>query len=142
MFNEEKSNHWWKMGLACLAVVLVTALAVDAAVTRVKAIHVSPSLAKPGQLMQGAVELSIPAPVGGVTVKLDYSLRARSDSSQPDRGLKSATLHMPSEVFIPAGKITGLFNVDVLRVDAATSVTITATLAASKQTFTAHLMPE
>lgn len=142
MFNEEKSNHWCKMGLACLAVVLVTALAVDAAVTRVKALHVTPSLAKPGQLMQGGVELSIPAPVGGVTIKLEHSLRARSDSSLVSSKSQPARIHMPGEVFIPAGKITGLFNVDVLEVNAATNLTITATLGDSRQTFTAHLMPE
>lgn len=141
MLHEEKSNRWMKMSLACLAVILVTALAVDAAVTRIKALHLSPSLVKPGQLMQGAIELSVPASVGGVTVQLAFNLRSRSDVSIEMDAL-AAKIHVPRDVFIPAGKITGLFNVDVLEVHQPTNLTITATLRDSKQTYTAQLMPK
>ena len=141
MAREGNMNRWGRMGLAVMAVILVTALAVSAAVTRVKALHITPSLAKPGELLQGAIELSIPAPAGGVKVTLEYTLHHRGggDLNNP---APLASLYMPKEIFIPMGKTTGLFNVDVLQVRAPANLIVTATLGDSKQLVTVHLMPE
>jgi hypothetical protein len=126
--------------MACLAVILVTAFAVDAAVTRVKAMHVTPGIVKPGMTAQGAVELSVPAPMGGVTVKLESSMRYRGlllgDCSNPP-----ARVSLPTEVFIPAGKTTGLFDIEVRQVDEAASLLVTATHKSSTQTVTVYLVP-
>ncbi len=138
--KEEQVSRWSRLALACLAVVLVTALAVDAAVTRVKALHITPSLAKPGQLLQGAIELSIPAPTGGVTIQLTHTLHQRGGQEMPAGQV--AKVYLPVEIFIPAGKTTGLFNVDILAVHNPANFIVTAQLGDSKQTMTVHLMPQ
>jgi len=137
--NIQNPKRWFRVTLACLAVLLVTALAADAAVTRLKALQFQPGYAKPGTLVQGVIELSIPAPPGGIKVKLDKTFRCGGCGgevvAEPD-----ATIHMPAELYIPAGKTSGLFNVAVIEVNHPTTLVVTATLRDQKQTAMVQLM--
>lgn len=138
--QEEKKSRYGRMALAVLAVVMVTALAVDAAVTRIKALHITPSLAHPGQILQGAVELSIPAPTGGVTIELRHTLHHRGIVDQA-ADVHPAAISLPRSIFIPAGKTTGLFNIDVLQVSEPANLIVKAKLNNTEQVFNVHLLP-
>lgn len=123
--------------LACLTVILVTSMAVDAAEPRLSALYIMPGVVTPGDWVKAAVELTHPAPSGGVDVALEAVVRCRACGSLDE----PARVFLPREIHIPAGRTVGHFEVDVATIRDAADLVVTAVLRDSRQSAVVLLMP-
>lgn len=88
----------------------------------------SPSSVSGGTAATASVQLTGPAPVGGITIALTSKLTGAAPARRPisPGSLRSFVVSVPAQVTIPAGATSMTFRVTTGRVTAATPAQVTA----------------
>jgi len=92
----------------------------------------SPSSVSGGTAATASVQLTGPAPVGGITIALTSKLTGAAPARRPmsPGSLRSFVVSVPAQVTVPAGATSSTFQVTTRRVTAATPALVTASYGA------------